>query len=209
MKYDVVIVASGKGVRANLGYNKVFHQMKDGKTVLDRSIDLFYDDIDCNNIIVVTNEEYFNQINDNDKLIKVLGGEYRKDSVFNGLMNVKSEYVFVHDGARPYIRKENIDELKEKVVEKKAVILGHMASDTVKQIDGDKIVKTIDRETIFLAETPQVFETELLRDCYKRCKDIIFTDEASLVESLGYEVYIVKNSFSNPKLTIHDDFNNI
>ena len=209
MKYDVVIVASGKGQRANLGYNKVFHVMKDGKTVLDHSVDLFYDDEDCINIIVVTSEECFDQIKDNDKLIKVIGGEYRKDSVFNGLDKVTSEYVFVHDGARPFIRKENIDELKQEVVKKKAVILGHMASDTVKQIDGDRIVKTIDRETIFLAETPQVFKTDILVDCYRRCEDIIFTDEASLVESLGYDVYVVKNRFSNPKLTIHDDFNNI
>lgn len=209
MKYDVVIVASGKGQRANLGYNKVFHVMKDGKTVLDHSIDLFYDDQDCINIIVVTNEESFDQIKDNEKLIKVVGGQYRKDSVFNGLNEVTSEYVFVHDGARPYLRKENIDELKEVVIKKNAVILGHMASDTVKQIEDDKIIKTINRETIFLAETPQVFKTEILVDCYRRCEDVMFTDEASLVESLGYDVYIVKNKYANPKLTIHDDFDNI
>lgn len=209
MEYDVVIVASGKGERAKLGYNKVFHMMKDGKTVLQHSIDLFDEDKDCKNIIVVTNKDCIDNIIEENKVVKALGGEYRKDSVYNGLKLVKSEYVFVHDAARPYLRKENIDELKEKVVEKDAVILGHISSDTVKRINDDKIVETIDRSTIFLAETPQVFKTTLLKDCYEKCEDIIFTDEASLVESLGYDVFVVINKFNNHKLTIRDDFNNI
>lgn len=209
MIYDVVIVASGKGERAKLGYNKVFHVMKDGKNVLEHSIDLFETDPDCANIIVVTSKDCIDDVREEGKVIKTLGGEYRKDSVYNGLKMVESEYVFVHDAARPYLRKENIDELKKKVVENKAVILGHMSSDTVKRVEGDRIIETIDRNSIFLAETPQVFETSLLKQCYEKCEDIIFTDEASLVEACGHAVYIVENRFNNHKLTLRDDFDDI
>lgn len=209
MKYDAVIVASGKGERAKLGYNKVFHIMKDGMSVLDHSVSLFVCDEDCERVIVVTSDECIDDVKQEGKVIKTLGGQYRKDSVYNGLKLVKSEYVFVHDAARPYLRKENIDELKEKVVEKKAVILGHMSSDTVKLIEEGRIVRTIDRNSIFLAETPQVFETRILKDCYERCGDMIFTDEASLAESLGYDVYALENRYSNRKLTMRDDFDDI
>ena len=209
MKYDAIIVASGKGERANLGYNKVFHVMKDGKTVLDHSVSLFLEDKDCSKIIVVTNGEDFDSVSDNEKLVKVEGGQLRKDSVYNGLKLAESEYVFIHDGARPFLKKENLEELKKKVVEKKAVVLGHMSSDTVKKVEGDRIVETLDRKCIFLAETPQVFETKILKDAYERCGDTPFTDDGSLVEAAGYEVYIVDNGFSNTKLTTPDDFENI
>ena len=84
MKYDALIVASGKGQRSNLGYNKVFYVMKDGKNVLDHSLSLFMADPDCEKIVVVTNEEYFSEIKDDQKIIKVKGGKERKDSVNNG-----------------------------------------------------------------------------------------------------------------------------
>ena len=209
MKYDVVIVASGKGVRANLGYNKVFYKMKNGKTILDCSVNLFYEDEDCRRIIVVTNEEDFISIKDNNKLISVSGGNERKDSVYNGLKEVESEYVLIHDGARPFINFETIEEIKKLLIENDAVCLGHMSSDTVKIIEDDRIVETIDRNKVFLAETPQAFKSSLIKDCYERCEDINFTDDASLVESLGYEVKILINKYDNHKLTRKEDFNNL
>ena len=134
MKYDVVIVASGKGVRANLGYNKVFHRMKDGRRVLDYSIDLFYEDEDCERIVVVTNNEDFDKVDNNEKVIVVEGGKERKDSVYNGLKEVKSEYVMVHDGARPFLHKETLEEIKDSLNSCDGVCLGHMATNTIKLI---------------------------------------------------------------------------
>lgn len=204
MNYDVIIVASGKGVRANLGYNKVFYEMKNGKRVLDCSIDLFKEDEDCKRIIVVTNKEDFEYID--DAVIKVEGGDERKDSVFNGLKEVISDYVFIHDGARPFIRKENIEDIKNSLKDNDAVCLGSIALDTIKLIDGDDIVETIDRNKVFIAQTPQAFKTSLIKDCYEKCKDLLFTDDSSLVESLGYKVKVVLNNFDNHKLTKEDDF---
>ena len=204
MNYDVIIVASGKAVRANLGYNKVFYEMKNGKRVLDCSIDLFKKDEDCKRIIVVTHKKDFDYLD--DKVIKVEGGDERKDSVYNGLKEVISDYVLIHDGARPFIRKENIEDIKNSLKDNDAVCLGSIALDTIKLIDGDDIVETIDRNKVFIAQTPQAFKTSLIKDSYERCKDLLFTDDSSLVESLGYKVKVVLNNYDNHKLTREDDF---
>jgi len=206
MNYDVIVVASGKGERAKLGYNKAFFRMKDGRTVLEHTLSLFLEDEDCKNVIVVTSEEYMKEVPDHKKVIRILGGKERKDSVANGLRFVNSEYVMVHDAVRPYLRKEVLEELKEKVEGFGSVCLGHMAFDTVKQVKDGVIVKTVDRNEIFLAETPQAFRSEEIRDAYEKRKDSFFTDDSSLMESLGYEVHIVIDPYDNPKLTKEEDF---
>lgn len=208
MRYDAVIVASGKGVRAGLGYNKVFYMMKDGLRVIDHSLSLFEDDKDCERIIVVTNKDYFDMVK-GEKVILVEGGKERKDSVCNGLNKAESEFVLIHDGARPFLKKESLEELKKKVSECGAAILGRMAVDTIKEVKDGKIVRTLDRNNIFLAETPQAFRTSLIKNCFEKCDDIVFTDDASLLESLGHEVAIVIDKYDNPKLTKEDDFKDL
>ena len=209
MKYDVVIVASGKGERANLGYNKAFYKMKDGKTVLERSSSLFIEDSDCKNIIVVTSSDCIDSVFKNEKVITTLGGEQRKDSVENGLTKVTSEYVLIHDAARPFLNKQSLEELKKQIELNNAAILAKKAVDTIKVVNNNKIEKTVDRNTIYMAETPQGFKTDLIKKCYSKCENINFTDDASLVESLGYDVYIVEDKFDNKKLTTETDFRNL
>ena len=208
MKYDVIIVASGKGQRANLGYNKVFYHLKDGRSILDCSIAKFEEDDDCRKIIVVTNPEHFHEVK-GFKTIVVEGGKERRDSVYNGLKMVESEYVMIHDGARPYLNKEALGDIKEKLKECDCVVLGKIATDTIKIVDSDKVVETIDRNRVFQAETPQAFKSELIRNAYENCADINFTDDTSLVESLGYEVRIVIDRFDNKKLTREEDFRDL
>lgn len=209
MIYDVVIVASGKGERAKLGYNKVFYKMKDGRTILECSASLFINDIDCKKIIIVTNEDCVDKVFKNDKVITTIGGKERKDSVENGLQYVESEYVLIHDGARPFLKKESLDELKNKLCEYDAVILAEKAKDTIKIVSNNKIEKTIDRNTVYLAQTPQGFKSDLIKNCYEQSKNKLFTDDASLVESCGYDVYVVENKFDNKKLTVETDFVNL
>ncbi len=206
MFYDVVIVASGKGQRANLGYNKAFYKMKDGRTILECSASLFVEDEDCRNIIVVTNEDYFDQVFKNDKVICTVGGKERRNSVENGLKLVSSEYVLVHDAARPFLNKLSLEEIKKELIISDACILARKATDTIKVVENNKIVKTLDRNSIYMAETPQAFKTSLLKKCYEDSENIIFTDDASLVESLGYVVTIVEDKFDNKKLTNEMDF---
>ena len=206
MNYDAVIVASGKGERAKLGYNKVFYRMSDGRSVLEHAASLFVEDEDCKKIVIVTNRENFDEVFSNEKVVLTVGGQERKDSVGNGLKLCESEYVFIHDGARPFLDRRMLEKLKDKVVEDKAVILGRYAIDTIKIVENEKIVKTIDRNKVFLAETPQAFDRKLIEDCYERCEDIVFTDDASLAESLGYTVSVVNDEYENRKLTKEEDF---
>ena len=209
MNYDAVIVASGKGERANLGYNKTFYKMKDNKSVLMHSVDLFCSDPDCKKVVVVTNEEYFDQIPSDEKIVLTKGGLLRKDSVYNGLKRTESDYVLIHDGARPFLHAETLEKIKEKVIESKAVISGRYAIDTIKIVKDGVIEKTIDRKTVFMAETPQAFARELIMKCYENCEDIEFTDDASLAESLGYKVAVVADAYNNRKLTKEEDFKDL
>ncbi len=206
MNYDVIIVASGKGKRADLGFNKILFEMCNGKKVIENTAEIFLNDEDCKKVIIVSNDEI--NIND-EKVIIINGGKERSDSVSNGLNEVESEYVLIHDGARPFLRKETLEELKNQLSEKDAVIVGKKASDTIKMINGDMILSTIDRRHIFLAETPQGFKTSLIKECYRKRENKIFSDDASLVEVCGYPVYIVDNKFDNKKLTNKEDFENI
>lgn len=209
MNYDALIVASGKGERAGLGYNKVFYRMKDRKSVLEHAASLFVQDPECRRIIVVTNQEDFEKVFDCDKLILVQGGQTRKDSVENGLRMCQSDYVFIHDGARPFLHEEALKALKEAVEENKAAVLGRMAIDTIKEVENGKIVRTIDRNTIFMAETPQAFDRKLIMDCFEHCREGSFTDDASLAEAMGYEVTAVIDAYDNRKLTREEDFRDL
>ncbi|MDO4940705.1 MAG: IspD/TarI family cytidylyltransferase [Erysipelotrichaceae bacterium] len=206
MKYDVVVVAAGKGIRSGLNYNKAFFVMDNNKTLLENSCKLFIEDEDCQKVIVVTSEEYLDKVFKHNKVITCLGGSLRKDSVYNGLKNVTSEYVLIHDGARPNLNINALNKLKDVLVSKGNVILAHQAIDTVKEVVNEKIVKTLDRKNIYLAETPQGFKTEFIKYCYEHCENIEFTDDASLVESLGYDVYIVNDEYNNKKFTYKEDF---
>ena len=206
MKYDAIVVAGGKGNRADLGFNKVLFKMHNNKTVIENSIELFLNDDDCEKVILVINEAI--KIN-NKKVVYINGGNQRSDSVRNGLELVDSEYVLIHDGARPFLNKDTLEELKKKVEEKDAAILASKAIDTIKKIDGDKIIKTIDRKCIGLAQTPQGFKTSLIKECYAKMKNNYFYDDASVVEACNKDVYVVFNEYDNHKLTSKKDFENI
>ncbi|MBR2577473.1 MAG: 2-C-methyl-D-erythritol 4-phosphate cytidylyltransferase [Erysipelotrichaceae bacterium] len=206
MKYDAIIVAAGKGSRAKLGFNKVLFKMRNGKTVIENVCDTFLKDKDCEKVILVTSDEIRSN---NKRLTVVAGGEERYHSVMNGLNEVESEYVLIHDGARPFLNVEALEELKKKVEETGAAILGRKATDTIKIINNDRIINTVDRDIIFLAETPQGFKTSIIKECYGKWDGRKFTDDSSLLESYGYTVSIVNDRFDNKKLTDKEDFENI
>lgn len=206
MKYDAIVVAGGSGKRANLGFNKVLFKMKNAKTVLENACHLFIEDKDCLKLIVVTNEEVaFN----NSKVLVIKGGKERYDSVKNGLEFVDSEYVFVHDGARPFLSKEDLENLKENILDNDGAILAYKAFDTVKYVEEGFVLKTINRDNVYLALTPQAFKSDMLKVAYKLNNFDGITDDASLFERCGYKVKIVLGNKTNKKLTEKDDFLNI
>ncbi|HUJ81917.1 MAG TPA: 2-C-methyl-D-erythritol 4-phosphate cytidylyltransferase [Candidatus Acidoferrales bacterium] len=142
----------------------------------------------------------------------VHGGETRQQSVANALAQVapETEIVMVHDAVRPFVTVEQLDRLIAEASERGAVILGIPAIDTVKEVkrerlpeDVARITGTIPRERIVLAQTPQAFRYEILREAFARAEadGVTASDEASLVERLGKDVYVVLGSERNLKIT--------
>lgn len=210
MNYSAIVLCAGKGSRSGLTYNKMLYRFKN-KTVYEMTMEIFLNDERCKQIVVVTKEE---ELDDLKKLISskkidyVFGGKERQDSVYNGLQVVKEDYVLIHDGARPYLKKENIDDILECLNKNDACLLIVPVKDTIKVCIDGNIVKTLPREQLVQAQTPQAFKTELIKRCYQKGKDenYIATDDASLVEYFeNTEVKAVLGSYSNIKITTPDD----
>lgn len=135
----------------------------------------------------------------------VEGGNRRQDSVENCLHLVEpdTELVAVHDAVRPFVTPELISAVIKEASQTGASILGILTVDTVKQVERNRVLGTIPRERIILAQTPQVFRYGILKRAFEKAREDDFhgTDEASLVEHLGVEITVVKGSERNIKIT--------
>jgi 2-C-methyl-D-erythritol 4-phosphate cytidylyltransferase len=142
----------------------------------------------------------------------VHGGDTRQQSVANALAQVDpaTEIVLVHDAVRPFVTPEQLDRVIAEARQRGAAILGIPAIDTVKEVkrtslppDVALIETTIPRERVVLAQTPQAFSYPLLRDAFRAAeKDgVVGSDESSLVERFGHDVYVVLGSERNLKIT--------
>lgn len=146
------------------------------------------------------------------KLKIVVGGAERWQSVENGVnaLTSSAEYVLVHDVARPFISKEIILDVCNTLVTKGACLVAKPAVDTIKIAADGRVEKTIDRSTVWMAQTPQAARIDLLKKLYVRIAaeplDFVPTDEASILEFFGEPVYIVKGAAANDKLTTPEDF---
>ncbi len=138
------------------------------------------------------------------------GGRERQDSVKNGLDAVAADvgFVAIHDGVRPFITGEIIDRVILKGLECNAVTLGVPVKETIKRVDKEgRVGKTLKREGLWIAQTPQVFKREIIVEAHRRaCADGYYaTDDASLVERMGMEVFVMPGSYENIKITTPDD----
>lgn len=211
MRYSALVLAAGSGQRMKLGYNKVFYELANGKTVLDQTLSLFQEDDRCKQIVLVCSTNDIMRISSqyvSGKVVVVLGGETRQESVYNGLKAVHEENVLIHDGARPWVSKKSIDALLEKLEEHPACLLMVPAKDTVKVVEKGVVKETLKREQLWMAQTPQAFDTRLIISCYKRAADlgIQATDDAQVVElTCDMPVLCVKGSYENIKITTKED----
>jgi 2-C-methyl-D-erythritol 4-phosphate cytidylyltransferase len=146
----------------------------------------------------------------------IKGGDLRQDSVAQALKLIgdETELVVVHDAVRPFVTVEQITRVIEEARRCKAAILGVPAMDTVKEVkraslpeDVALITATVPRERIVLAQTPQVFETRLLKEAFAQAEGdgLSASDEAGLVERIGHDVYVVQGSERNIKITKPSD----
>lgn len=206
-KFSLIITAGGTSSRYG-NTNKLLEKIND-KTVIEETVTKFidFDEIDeiiisANISIIPTLQEIFN----NPKIKIIEGGNTRQKSVYNALQVIKNEYVLIHDGARPLIRKDTIAYVLEAVVDKNAVTVMTKTTDTIKEVDTDgRIIRTIDRSKLYNTQTPQAFRTDIIKQAHEKLKDGNFTDDCSMLEELGIPVYIVNGSYTNIKITIKSD----
>ncbi len=205
MKYDAVVVASGRGTRMRLNFNKVFLTIGN-KTILERACLPFLEDKDCQRVVVVTQKENFELVVKHEKILLAEGGAERKDSVCSGLALCKSRYVLIHDGARPFLESEDLEKLKNELKTCDAAILARRSTETVKRVVNGVITGTLDREQLMFAQTPQGFRRKLLKEAYASLGERQnYTDDASVMEAYGQEVRVVPGSPRNRKITYIED----
>lgn len=211
MNYSVVICAAGSGTRMKLGYNKVYAKLSDGRSILDTTINCFSSDEDCKQIVVVTDSEEFmkeHAYHLDGKVILAKGGNTRQESVCNGLSCVSEEVVMIHDGARPFLKKESIESIKKTLEKEDACLLMVPCKDTIKKVVDGYVVETYDRSTLMNAQTPQAFKTDLILRCMKQAiqEGYTGTDDASLVEKYSdVKVKAIEGDYENIKITTPED----
>lgn len=212
MNYSVIVLAAGRGSRTNLDYNKVFYTFENGQTVLNKSLSVFLSDEDCKQVVLVCADYEKDYVTENylyDSRIQVVtGGQTRQDSVYNGLQIVDQDYVMIHDGARPFVEKKWILDLKYSLETEDACLLMVPSVDTTKIVVDGYVKESLERKLVYHAQTPQCFKTDLIKECHQlaRNKQVQATDDAQLVEWFSkVRVKVVLSSFTNKKITLPED----
>lgn len=218
MKYiSAIIVAGGSGSRMGTSTKKQYLKIKD-KEILVYTVECFQNMPEIQEIVVVTGKEDITYV---EKLLKdtyklnkvsyiVAGGKERQDSVYNGIQAVdeKSDYLVIHDGARPLITKEVVRVGLDMAYAHRASIIAVPVKDTIKLVSKDgKVEATPDRSSLWSVQTPQIFEKELIIHAHEYAKEhgLSVTDDSMLVEAIGVPVYIVEGEYTNIKITTPED----
>ncbi len=212
-----IIPAAGLGLRLKSGVPKPYLMLAD-MPILAHTLSAFEDCPDILKTYVVVAEDRISYCKQNivdkyrfKKVAKIVGGgERRQDSVYNGLQELKpdTDIVVVHDGARPFVTPQLISKCIKEAQKHGAAIAALPLNDTIKQVSpAEQIIKTLPREELWAAQTPQAFKYPLLVEAFKEAvKDsFVATDEAGLVERLGHRIQVVKGSPNNIKVTTPAD----
>lgn len=214
-----IVPAAGQGARAGLSGNKVFADLA-GAPLLVWTLRALLDlpaDCDLEEILIAARPDEWEEIRQilasearlcEVRLVK--GGENRQESVGNAAQVARGEWILVHDAARPCISPIVIENVWRAAQKTGAALAALPVSDTVKQsaIHSNLVDQTLDRATVFLAQTPQIFRRELFLEALENAKNENFvgTDCASLIEKLGRKVALARGEAENFKVTFPADF---
>ena len=206
----IIIVAGGKGMRMGADIPKQFLSIG-GKPILMRTIERFHEYNPELGIILVlpqSQQEYWKQLctehNFEVNHTIVNGGDTRFESSRNGLAAIPDEEIGVagiHDGVRPFVSKEVIDNCFETARDDFAAIPVLPVTDTIRYVDKQGGGKNVMRSDYRVVQTPQVFDIQLLKQAYNADYQESFTDDASVVESLGCQATMVEGNRENIKIT--------
>jgi 2-C-methyl-D-erythritol 4-phosphate cytidylyltransferase/2-C-methyl-D-erythritol 2,4-cyclodiphosphate synthase len=215
MRVAAIILAAGRGERAGSGQPKQFVHLGDGRTMLEMSIAAFLPHVD--EIVAAIPAGSFAQAavaaaTTTVRLVE--GGARRQDSMTRAfaLVSAGAEIVLVHDAARPYVSARLIDATIGAAATHGAAIAALPVRDTVKRTvladGGRRILETLPRDDIYLAQTPQGFRREILAQAIAAAESVDVTDEAMLLERAGLRVHIVEGEAENVKITTRGELMN-
>ena len=218
MKSTAIVLAAGQGKRMHSKVQKQFLLIK-GKPVLYYSLSCFQNSREIEEIIVVTGKDSINFCKQEiieaygfSKVKAVIaGGRERYDSVYAGLCACEdSDYVFIHDGARPFLTEDMIRRGKEAVLASGACVIGMPSKDTIKIADENGMVaSTPSRSLVWNIQTPQIFSYTAIREAYERARQqnmADITDDAMVMERFGnMKIKLVEGSYENIKITTPED----
>ncbi len=216
-KVSAIIVAAGKGKRMEQNYNKQYIHLE-GKPIVAHTLQHFEDHPEIDEIVIVVGEgevefcreNIVEKYNLSKVKIIVEGGKERYHSVYNGIKAVSKacEVVLIHDGARPFVTGEIINESIASANAYGCSIVGMPVKDTIKIINEEGFVKdTPKRENLWLVQTPQTFKKEIILQAHQKreIENLSVTDDAMLVEALGGRVKMIRGSYENIKITTPED----
>ncbi len=211
LKACAIVVAAGESRRMN-GVDKILAPLS-GKPVLAWSLETLQQSPCIDRIVVVNqakNLETVRCLAIDQKWSKVIdvcvGGQRRQDSVAAGLALLENcEWVLIHDGARPLLTADLIERGIQAAQETGSAIAAVPVKDTIKLVsDAGIVLETPLRSLIWAVQTPQIFRLPIIKEAYKQATSDV-TDDASLVEQLGYKVKVFLGSFDNIKITTPSD----
>jgi len=216
-KYIVIVPAAGVGKRMQASFPKQYLTLNN-ESILSRTITQLLSHRNISKVVLALSDEddYFSKTTlfDNPNVIRVSGGTERVDSVLSGLQIIDdSDWVLVHDAARPCITHEDIDKLIFQCLKNNSGgILAAPVVDTMKlaikgHTETNKVAETIDRNQLWHAFTPQMFKVNELKHAITQAqiKGIAITDEASAIESAGLPCLLVSGRRDNIKITRPED----
>ena len=214
MKTSVVIVCAGNSTRMG-GVNKILLPLGDRK-VIGVTMQAFQSCESVCEIIIVAREDDIPAIQAEAEAAGITklaacttGGATRQESVINGIRKIskETEFVAVHDGARPLVKPEHIERAIKDASVFGGATLGVPVKDTIKTVDGGLIIDTPPRSSLYITQTPQIFK----RDLYFEGIDFAlehgldFTDDCQLVEAIGGKVAMTVGDYTNIKITTPED----
>jgi 2-C-methyl-D-erythritol 4-phosphate cytidylyltransferase len=210
-KIGAIIVAAGSSRRMN-GVDKIL-ALLGGKPVLGWSVEALQQSPLVDRIVLVNSQSNLEPVKclvgDRkwSKVVKVcLGGLRRQDSVAAGLKTLDDcEWIIIHDGARPFLSQELIEKGLEAARESGAAIAAVPVTDTIKLAGNDNmVIETPPRSHLWAVQTPQVFRLSIIKEAYQQAAGDV-TDDAMLVEQIGYKVKLYQGSYDNIKITTPQD----
>jgi len=215
MKVQAVIPSGGTGVRLKAGQPKPLVELK-GKPIFVYTLEAFEQCSLIDSVILVVHKEYQKQFEEAvaryslGKVKSVIpGGETRSQSVLEGLKQIDpdTDVVVIHDGVRPLIANEMLEEVVRLGSECDAVTTAVPVKPTIKRVNSETNVveETLNRDLLWEVQTPQVFKKDIIVRAHETAQDIKSTDDASLVERMGVEVKVFLGNYRNIKITTQED----